>query len=240
MSKPAQKGSQQRILEVAQRLLTRGPATIDDIATELDIPRSSVHRALQTLTDAGWAHRNLSKVRYVASGDLRRQVLRGYAGPPNHAAIAAMIVDMGIMTTFHVDLSLWQETEKPYLIDSTDKTAAIGDPLSPIEDGVARVLVCSMPRDVKLKRVTRYLKTASAGEMQEARQPDFAHLFVFQGGHEHLWDARSGSICVVARMGETTLGIQLRPKTSNPQLGTRFRDEILKTAERLRDAIEQL
>ncbi len=115
--------SQERVLAALQSVVSRGAATLTQVTDELQIPRSSSHRAMQALIDFGWVSKRSGDQAYVLSCRFADQV--GVSGFGMHAAesFRPVMADLREREYLHSEVALPDPAGRMRVIESTSKEA---------------------------------------------------------------------------------------------------------------------
>lgn len=115
--------SQERVLAVLQSIVSHGSANLATITEELQIPRSSSHRAVQSLIEFGWVRKRSGDQAYVPSSQFLGQM-----GLPEDGAYTAemfqnLMTDLREREYLHTEVALPDIAGRMRVIESTCKLA---------------------------------------------------------------------------------------------------------------------
>jgi len=113
--------SQERVLAALQSVVSHGAATLTQITEELQIPRSSSHRAVQALIDFGWVSKRSGDQAYVLSGLFADQVGVSDFGMHTAESFRPVMTDLREREYLHSELALPDPAGRMRVIESTSK-----------------------------------------------------------------------------------------------------------------------
>ncbi len=115
--------SQERVLAVLQSIVSHGAANLATITDDLQIPRSSSHRAIQALIEFGWVRKRSGDQAYVPSAQFVNQMGLPADGAYTAEMLQKLMIDLREREYLHTELALPDTAGRMRVVESTCKEA---------------------------------------------------------------------------------------------------------------------
>jgi DNA-binding IclR family transcriptional regulator len=155
----------ERALVVLETLAREGPMTLAQLVEAVPFPRSSIHRALQSLERQEWVSHRLWDHAY-AIHSRTRHIFTGKGVPPERTEIVRAVMHRAFQAGIYCDLAILTKSG-PRVIDSTDKSQIVPLKLPWTGDPLSRAVQITVPRTVLVQLLSEVQTNGSAEDRKD-------------------------------------------------------------------------
>lgn len=153
----------QRVFLIFETIAQKGPISLKELCESVALPRSAVHRAVQTLQERQWVRARLFDHSYEVTSRLDLVVAKSRAAAEELEMVTPVMKAMD-SSQLYVDFGMFTEFGRFETLDSSDKALSIRRRHSFATSLMAKMVLRNLPKAEQLRHLDSYLKGASREE----------------------------------------------------------------------------
>ena len=161
----------ERVFQIFETIARLGPVSLADLTEAVDLPRSAVHRSVQTLQRRGWVRARLYDHCYELSSKFDMFMANCQAASAEVEAIAPLMADIS-SEGYHVDFGMFTRPGYFETLETTDRNIAITTPHSLLNSLMVLVTLKNLPTSQQIRHIEAYLRYGSETEATAIKAGD--------------------------------------------------------------------
>lgn len=153
----------QRVFIVFETIVSKGPLTLAQLTDDIDLPRSTLHRALQSLEERGWIRARLHDHAYEVTHRFDVVVANARSAQEELELITPVMQAMASETLF-VDFGMFIKPGKFVTLDSNDRKIKLNEPHLLSGSLMAQMALRNLPEAASQRHVDAYLDESPLSE----------------------------------------------------------------------------
>lgn len=165
----------ERVFHIFETIARLGPVSLADLTQAVDLPRSAVHRSVQTLQRRGWVRARLYDHCYELSSKFDMFMANCQAALTEVEKIAPVMAEIATQG-YHVDFGMFTRPGYFETLETTDRNILITTPQSLLSSMMVLVVLKNLEPAQQIRHIEAYLRYGSVIEAEAIKQGEASKI----------------------------------------------------------------